>query len=89
LDRTAKALHELRNAYGHEEFMLAVADAMARNVPHPNAVRTVLERRRRERSEPPPINTTLPEHIRSRDVLVRPHNLTGYDTLMGGPDEQQ
>lgn len=89
LDRTVKALHELRDAYGHEEFTLAVADAVARNVPHPNAVRTVLDRRRRERSQPPPINTTLPEHIRSRDVLVRPHSLAGYDTLMGGPDEQQ
>lgn len=89
LERTVKALQELRDAYGHEEFTLAVADALARNVPHPNAVRTVLERRRRERNQPPPVNATLPEHIRSRDVLVQPHNLAGYDSLMGGRNEQQ
>jgi len=56
-------------------------------VPHPNAVRLVLERRREQRQQPPPIAATLPEHVRVRDRPVRPHALDTYDKLKEISDE--
>jgi hypothetical protein len=68
--------------YGVVELTIAIGDALARGVPHPNAVRVTLERRRQARDKPPPIAVPLPEHVKRRDVPVRPHALDGYDTLM-------
>lgn len=82
LGRTVRALLELLNAYGTAELSAAIADALARGVPHPNAVRLALERRRRISDEPPPLAVALPEHIQRRDVPVRPHALDDYDRLM-------
>jgi len=82
LGRTVRALSELLDAYGTSELAAAIAEAMARGVPHPNAVRVTLERRRQSRDKPPPIAVPLPEHVKRRDVPVRPHALDGYDTLM-------
>ncbi len=82
LGRTVRALLELLNAYGTAELSAAVADASARGVPHPSAVRLALERRRRISDEPPPLAVALPEHIQRRDVPVRPHALDDYDRLM-------
>jgi hypothetical protein len=56
-------------------------------VPHPNAVRLALERRREQRGQPPPTPVTLPEHLRARDVLVQPHELGTYDQLTERSDD--
>lgn len=82
LGRTVRALSELLDAYGVAELTAAIAEAMARGVPHPNAVRLALERRRQTRAEPPPVPVPLPDHVKRRDVPVRPHALDGYDRLM-------
>ena len=67
----------------------ALRDALAREVPHPNAVRLALERRRQERDSPPPIGVSLPDHVKRRDVTVRPHSLAGYDQLTeAGHDDE-
>jgi hypothetical protein len=50
-------------------------------VPHPNAVRLALERRRELRQQPPPIALSLPAHLQGRDVAVQPHRLETYDRL--------
>ena len=43
----------------------AVLEALARDVPHPNAVRLALERAREATQAPPPVDTTLSERARS------------------------
>jgi transposase len=82
LGRTVRALTELLERYGVAELALAIADALARGVPHPNAVRLALERRRQAQAEPPPLAVSLPDHVKRRDVPVRPHDLDDYDQLM-------
>jgi transposase len=87
LGRTARALNELLAAYGVAELTAAIADALARGVPHPNGVRLALERRRQANAEPPPLAIVLPDHVKHRDVPVRAHNLTSYDHLMETDDD--
>jgi transposase len=86
LGRTVRTLAELLDTYGVAEFTVAIAEALARGVPHPNAVRLALERRRQTRDEPPPLAVALPEHVKRRDVPVRPHALDSYDRLMESDD---
>ena len=50
-------------------------------MPHPNAVRLALERRREQRNEAPPVAVELPDHVKTRDAAVRPHRLETYDQL--------
>jgi hypothetical protein len=82
LGRTASQLQELLDVHGRTQMTAAVADALNRGVPHPNAVRLALERQRQAQT-PPPLGVALPEHVRERDVAVRPHSLDGYDQLLG------
>jgi len=89
LGRTVNTLTDLMAQYGVAEFTAAIADALKRGVPHPNAVRLVLERRRKALAEPPPLAITLPEHVKRRDVPVRPHRLDGYDQLMENADDDE
>src|SRR6516225_3748043 len=64
--------------YGAAELEAAITEALARNVPHPNAVRLTLERRREERRQLPPVAVNLPQHVRAKDTPVRPHHLDSY-----------
>ena len=82
LGRTVSTLTDLLAQYGVAELTTAIADALARGVPHPNAVRLVLERRRQTKAAPPPLAVSLPDHVKRRDVPVRPHRLDDYDRLM-------
>jgi len=63
------------------EMQAAILEALQRNVPHPNAVRLALARRREQRGEPPPVGVELPAHLRARDTTVQPHALETYDQL--------
>lgn len=74
-------LLRLLDAYGARELDHAVADALARGVPHPNAVALALQRRREARGTPPPLALPLPETVRRRDPRVRTHALHSYDAL--------
>ena len=87
LGRTVNTLTDLLAQYGVAELTAAIADALKRGVPHPNAVRLVLERRRKALAEPPPLAINLPEHVKRRDVPVRPHRLDSYDQLMENADD--
>jgi transposase len=80
-------LLRLLDRYGATELQAAINEALARDVPHPNAVRLALERRREQRGLPPPLPVELPQHVRARDVPVRPHRLDTYDRLKQAPDE--
>jgi hypothetical protein len=63
------------------EMQAAILEALQRGVPHPNAVRLALARRREQRGEPPTIGVALPTHLQARDTTVLPHALETYDQL--------
>jgi transposase len=75
------ALDRLRQQYGTADLSLAIEQAITREVPHPNAVRQVLEQLRIERKLPPASPVTLPAHLNERDVIIAPHDLNAYDKL--------
>jgi transposase len=81
------ALMRLLDRYGAGELQAAIRDALQRGVPHPNAVRLVLEHRREARRQPPPVAPALPAHIRAKDMPVRPARLDLYDQLKEPDDE--
>ena len=81
------ALLRLLDRYGAAELQAAIGEALARGVPHPNAVRLALEHRREQRQAPPPVAVDLPANIKARDAHVTPHNLEAYDQLKEPTDE--
>ena len=89
LGRITRTLLDLLDRYGVAELEAAIGDALARGVAHPNAVRLALERQRQQQDYPPPIGVTLPDHLKRRDVTVRPHPLAGYDQLMEASDDHE
>jgi hypothetical protein len=87
LERIIQELLRFLDGYGVAELTLGIQEALARGVPHPNAVRLTLERRRQARHEPPPVEITLPSHLKERDNPVKPHDLTSYDKLTEVADD--
>jgi len=83
------ALLGLLDQYGTAELTAAIDEALGRGVPHPNAVRLCLERRREQRDQPPPLAVTLPEDQRVRNLVVRPHDLNNYDHLQAAPGSEE
>ena len=81
------ALMRLLSRYGAAELQAAIVEALTSNVPHPNTVRLVLERRREAREQPPPVDLALPDHVLKRDAPVQPHRLESYDKLTEQSDE--
>ena len=81
------ALLRLLDEYGAAELEAGIDEALKRGVPHPNAVRQSLTRRREQRDKPPPVPVDLPKDPRVRDIAVRDHDLTEYDGLAGEPEE--
>ena len=57
------------------------AEALERDSPHLAAVRQILDHRRHEQGQPPPIAVRLPDDPRLRGLAVRPHALTDYEQL--------
>ena len=74
------ALLRLLDDYGSQELEVAIDESLEREVPHPNGVRLTLERRREERDRPPPIGIRI-NNQRAQKLVVRTHNLQGYDQL--------
>lgn len=72
-------LLRLLDEHGRDELTLAVAEALAAGSPHPETVRLVLDRRRAQRGQPPPLPVDLPDDPRLRDLVVIPHPLADYD----------
>ena len=82
------ALLRLLDDYGTSELQAAITETLARGVPHPNGVRIALQRRREQRQQPPPVGVRLRDE-RARNLVVRPHDLGGYDPLPSMTHEQQ
>jgi transposase len=89
LGAATTALVRLLDRYGAAELEAAVVEVLGQDVCHPHAVRHVLERRRREREQPPPVAVELPDDPRVRDLVVRPHPLDSYDALQEASEEKK
>lgn len=76
-------LMRLLDRWGAAALQVAITEALARDVAHPNAVRLALERARAASGEPPPVALVLPEHVAKRDAPVRTHELGSYDRKQG------
>lgn len=81
LGSITSTLLRLLDRYGQAELTLAVSVAMQKGVPHPNAVRQALQKRRDEQQLPPPIPVSLPKDKRLRHLHVKMHDLSRYDGL--------
>src|SRR3954453_8830306 len=81
LGAITNGLTRLLDRYGASDLQAAIREALERDVPHPNAVRLALERRREQRGGAPPIEIDLPADVRARDAPVQPHALESYDRL--------
>ncbi len=76
-----RALQRLLDEYGAAEMELACAEALERGVPHDNAVRQSLERRREQQQLPPALALVLPDNEQARNLTVRAHALAAYDQI--------
>jgi len=81
LGALTSALLRLLDRFGAAELQAGIEEALARDVPHSNAVRHALERRREAREAPPPVAIVLPDHVQRRDRPVQPHRLETYDQI--------
>jgi hypothetical protein len=89
LGSITSALLRLVDRYGATEVQTAVLTALARKVPHPNAVRLALEAQREARQELAPVAVQLSEKVRLRDTVIHAHPLASYDQLSStAPDSQ-
>ena len=75
------SLLRLIDRYGAAEVQSAIVAALARGVPHPNAVRLALETQREARQMPAPVEVQLSARVRQRDVVIHAHRLDSYDQL--------
>ena len=82
------ALLRLLDQFGAAELEAAIDEALERGVPHSNAVRLGLTRRREQKDKPPPIPVDLPDDPKVRDIAVRDHDLGEYDGLAGEDQEE-
>ena len=82
-------LERLLDRYGAAELEQAVIEALQRDVPHPNAVRQSLERRREQRHLPPPIAIVLPDNEKARNIVVRSAPLALHDQLHDQPGDRE
>ena len=85
---TASLLKQL-DIVGASELEAAVAEAIEAGAMHLAGVHQVLERRRYERGEPPPVGRHLPRDGRVQGPVVRPHELGLYDELGKEQDDEE
>ncbi len=81
LGSTTNQLLSLLDDYGACELDEAMKDALARGVPHANAVRLSLQRRQDERHQPPLVVLPVSDDKRINELIVKPHKLSDYDVL--------
>lgn len=81
LTRVTAQLNQLLDDYGAAELEHAITEALSNDVPHPNSVRQVLERRREQHDRSPPLTLTLSDSDKARNIVVRPPSLARYDQL--------
>lgn len=85
---TASLLKQLEKV-GAAELDAAVSEALRTGATHLAGVHQVLERRRHERNEPPPVGHHLPRDKRVQGYVVRPHALSDYDHIGRNHDDTE
>jgi len=75
LASATKELLRLLELYGPLKLDQALEEALAKDSPHPQTVRLILERQQPS----PNLPVALPEDPRVRNLVVRPHDLASYD----------
>ena len=86
---TARLL-ALLDDYGPHELGAAVARALERDALGAGAIAHILDTRRRQRGQKPPIPLVLPDRPGVRDLEVTPHRLETYDELTrSDPDDAE
>ncbi len=86
LTAITKGLLLLLDAYGAAELEVAITEALANNVPHPNAVKISLQKNREQREKLPPIPMKFKDK-RAQQQVVRLPNLNDYDELQKNIEE--
>jgi len=81
LNSMTKQLIGLLDDYGAELLNEAMQEALAKGVPHPNAVRQSIQRLLEERQQKPRANDVLSLDHRVNEVVVKTHSLSDYDVL--------
>ena len=78
----------LLDDYGPPELAAAVARALERDALGAGAIAHILETRRRQRGQKPPVPLALPDRPGVRDLDITPHALESYDALArSDPDD--
>ena len=86
---TARLL-ALLDDYGRQELAAAVAQALERDALGAGAITHILETRRRQRGQKPPMPLALPDRPGVRDLDLTPHSLESYDDLTrADPDDPE
>jgi transposase len=71
----------LLDDYGPQELETAITEALARDALGAGAIAHILETRRRQRGQRPPLPLALPDRPGVRDLTITPHRLESYDAL--------
>lgn len=79
LKTTVRLLNQLLDDYGRHELHEALAEALKQCSPYPQAVQQILERRRDEKRQPPPLAVVVPDKV--KHYSVKPASLAVYDKL--------
>ena len=74
-------LTSLLDDYGASLLEQAMAEALARESPHPNSVRIILQKILDERVEAPLVTFALSKDKRVTGMVVKPHSLNKYSVL--------
>ena len=87
LKTTVRLLNECLDHYGRDEFHHAIEEAIKQQSPYPQAVQQILERRRDEKHQPPPISVALPDKV--KHVTVKTANVADYDALYSAREGEE
>ena len=82
LGQATSELVSMLKTYGVSTLDDACQEAVLKGAPHPQAVRHILERVRREQGKSPALPLPLPDDPRIQNLIVKPHNLKSYDNLL-------
>jgi len=77
----------LLDDYGPAELALAVAIALERDALGAGSLAHILDTRRRQRGQRPPLPVVLPDHPGVRDLDLTPPRLETYDGLSDPDDD--
>ncbi len=80
------SLLRMLDLYGAVKLEQAIAEALEKRAPHPNSVRMILEGWRHKDGLSIQVPVELPDDPRVRNLAVKPHSLSSYDTIKKEPE---